>query len=57
MAPRPAILRPDATVGKVRLNVDTWRWVRIRAAEQHTTMSAVVEEALQEKQARDDQST
>jgi hypothetical protein len=55
MAPRPAILRPDATVGKVRLNVDTWLWVRVRAAEQHTTMSAVVEEALQK--AQDDQSS
>jgi hypothetical protein len=51
MAPRPAILRPDATVGKVRLNVDTWRWVRIRAAEQATTMSAVVVEALQQARA------
>jgi hypothetical protein len=51
MAPRPAILRPDATNGKVRLNVDTWLWVRVRAAEQHTTMSAVVEEALQQARA------
>jgi hypothetical protein len=33
------------------LNVDTWRWVRIRAAEQHTTMSGVVEEALQQARA------
>jgi hypothetical protein len=56
MAPRPAILRPDATNGKVRLNVDTWLWVRIEAAKRHTTMSAVVEAALQQARATSESS-
>jgi hypothetical protein len=53
MGPRPAILRPDAITVKIKLNQDTWRWVRIRAAELNTTMSAIIEAALQQAESGD----